>query len=378
MSPPRRPPTVWDASLRVPRVDPSSFAGKKPNRSIPVPSEYQRQTLARERDILVDHVLVEVNCYVVPHWDQGKIRSFDIYGAGSNLDKAVAHINRWISNAHTKSMGSAAWAKMPAYDPNKWHYDRVEEKENESKHRFKGPVPLQGDPDAPRHTVSWSVLISYYTDTLNQIIVDWPAALSEEQLSPRDVWGNKLEHLDQLRMQDNVWITVQSNKNKKWQIEIAGHDIADVEAAEEHFDALLDQVRLNFCGVQHAHNVILDEREGMLVELQQDEEWWPSHVDRVVPHLLPSEMMEEPGSFREKGIGSTKLSDIYAAIESSLNRIRSKKGVYDFAVRLGSIALRSRHVSADKIGQTFRKEIFLKDVNGPIQLDVKKWQVHIL
>jgi hypothetical protein len=213
---------------------------------------------------------------------------------------------------------------------------------------------------------------------LSQIIVDWPTALSEEHLSPRDVWGNKLEHLDRLRLQDNVWITLQSNGNKKWQTEIAGHDIANVEAAKEHFDALLDQVRVNFCGVQHAHNVILDEREGMLVKLQRDEEWWPSHVDRVVPHLLPSKIMEEPGRFREKRIDSTKLSDIYASIESALDRIRSKKGVYDFAVRLGSIALRSRHVSEDKIGQTFRKETFLKDVNGPIELEVKKWQVHVL
>jgi hypothetical protein len=134
-----------------------SFAGKKPNRTVTVPLEYQRQTLTRERDTLVNDVQVETNCHVDPHLDQGKIKSFDIYGAGSNLNKAVARINEWISNAHTKSRESAAWAKLPAYDANKWHYDRVEEKENESKQRFKGPVPPQGDPDAPRHTVSWTV-----------------------------------------------------------------------------------------------------------------------------------------------------------------------------------------------------------------------------
>jgi hypothetical protein len=156
MSQPRRTPNVWDAPPRVPLVDPSSFMGKKPNKTIPVPSEYRRQTLARERDTLIYDIFVEANCSVVPHWDQGsgKIKSFDIYGAGSNLEKAVTHVNRWISNAHVKTKESSAWAKLPAYDANRWHYDRVEEKEKESKQRFKGPVPPPDDPDAPRHKVS--------------------------------------------------------------------------------------------------------------------------------------------------------------------------------------------------------------------------------
>jgi hypothetical protein len=179
-------------------------------------------------------------------------------------------------------------------------------------------------------------------------------------------------------MQDNVWITLQSNGHDKWQIEIAGHDIADVEAAKEHFDALLDQVRADHCGVQHAHNVILGEREDMLVKLQKTEEWWPSHDDRVVPRLLPSGMKNEPGRFRKEAIDSKQLSETYAAIESSLDRIRSKKGVYDFAVRLGGIALKSQHVLEEKIGQVYTKKTFLKDVNGRIGLDVKKWQVRVL
>jgi hypothetical protein len=154
MSQPRRTPTVWDDSPRVPLVDPSSFAGKKPTKTIPVPPEYRRQTLSRERDTLIYDVLVEANCHVVPHWDQGKIKSFDIYGSGHDLERAVTRINRWILSAHIKSKESSAWAKLPAYDPNKWYYDRVEEKEHESKQRFKEPAPQPEDPDAPKYTVS--------------------------------------------------------------------------------------------------------------------------------------------------------------------------------------------------------------------------------
>jgi hypothetical protein len=175
-------------------------------------------------------------------------------------------------------------------------------------------------------------------------------------------------------MQDNVWITLQSGAGQKWRIEIAGHEIADVAAAREHFDTLLSQVHADASGVQHAHNIILDEREGILVQLQEDEEWWPNHTDKIVPRLLPDEMMDEPGEFRYQKLHPTQLSSIHTAIQLSFERIRSKKGAYDLSVRLGCIALKaSRHVSNDKIGQNFTKKAFLNDVNGSTELNVKKW-----
>jgi hypothetical protein len=181
-------------------------------------------------------------------------------------------------------------------------------------------------------------------------------------------------------MQDNVWITLlglQSSEDKKWQIEIVGHDLSDVVAASEHLNTLLAQVQADASGIQHAHNIILDEREGIMVQLQRDEDWWPNHADTVVPRLLPDEVMDEPGNFRQEVLHSTQVDSIRTAIESSLERIRSRKGAYDFAVRLGCIALKSRHTSNDKLGQRFTKKTFLKDINGPVELDVKKWQVHI-
>jgi hypothetical protein len=177
-------------------------------------------------------------------------------------------------------------------------------------------------------------------------------------------------------MQDDVWITLlglQSSEDNKWQIEIAGHELSDVVAASEHLRTLLVQVQADSSGIQHAHNVILDEREGIVIQLQRDQDWWPNHADRVVPRLLPDEMMNEPGTFRQEGLHSTQADSIRTAIESSLERIRSRKGAYDFAVRLGCVVLSSRHVGTDKIGQTFTKKAFLKDVSGPVELDVKKW-----
>jgi hypothetical protein len=177
-------------------------------------------------------------------------------------------------------------------------------------------------------------------------------------------------------MQDSVWITLiglQSSEDKKWQIEIVGHELGDVVTASEHLKTLLVQVEADASGIQHAHNVILDEREGIMVQLQRDEDWWPNHADTVVPRLPSDEMMDKPGNFRQEVLHSTQVDSIRTAIESSLERVRSRKGAYDFAVRLGCIALRSRHIGDDKLGQRFTKKTFLRNINGPVELDVKKW-----
>jgi hypothetical protein len=216
------------------------------------------------------------------------------------------------------------------------------------------------------------------TNTLQQIVVDWPNVLSDESLTPRDVFGGKLERLDTLRMQDKVWLTLLPNSASKWQIQIAGHDLVELEVAKDHLHTLLDQVHTDTSSIQHAHNIILDEREGINVQLEQDEEWWPTHADRVVPRLLPSHMMDESGSYRQDGLDEKRLSSIQDALKRGLDNIRHKKGAYDFVVRLGCLAMSSKHVSDEKIGQTFAKDTFLKEINGAIGLDVKKWRVHTL
>jgi hypothetical protein len=146
-------PSIWDDPPPAPPVNASAFAGKNPNKVISVPHEYQRRTLSRESDTLINDIKVNTNCSVVPHWIQGKIVLFDIYGAGPGVEKAVRHINHWITNARNKSRESSAWAKMKAYNDETWRNEQVESMENERKQRFKGPVPPVGDPDAPTQVV---------------------------------------------------------------------------------------------------------------------------------------------------------------------------------------------------------------------------------
>jgi hypothetical protein len=88
--------------------------------------------------------------------------------------------------------------------------------------------------------------------------------------------------------------------------------------------------------------------------------------------------MEISGSYRGEIMHFTQLSKIQRSFQLALEAVRHKKGSYDMAIRLGCLALNSRHIKEDKIGQKFPKEIFLKSINGPIGLEIKKWQVRTL
>ena len=206
--------------------------------------------------------------------------------------------------------------------------------------------------------------------------MEWPEALSSvdgQSFTPRDIFGNKLEALNKLRMQDKVWITLLLSNPGNWQVEIAGYDIRDVEAAKEHFTTMITKMRADTFGVQHAYNLILDWLEGMTVELQQCEGWWPNYTNRVVvPRLLPSIMMDDPGSSR-RNLYSVQMSGLKHAIKASLENVRHRQGTYDFAVRLGSLAISTRDIGDDKIGKTYSRETFLKDIDGSVKLQIKKW-----
>jgi hypothetical protein len=149
-------PSIWDPQPPAPVIELSAFNGKKPNKVVPVPREYQRQTLARERDLLVNDIKIQTNCVAIPRWDsQGKVTSFELHGSGYAIDKAVRLLNSWISNAQKKSIGASAWAKMPAWVYNDWYYQTVEIMELERKQKYKGDIVPDDNGELPKHTVSW-------------------------------------------------------------------------------------------------------------------------------------------------------------------------------------------------------------------------------
>ncbi|KAG9186830.1 hypothetical protein G6011_09938 [Alternaria panax] len=329
----------------------------KPNKIIPVPQEFRRLTHARERDNIVNDVNISTGCVVIPQWDDGRIYQFGIAGGGAGLEKAVRYINQWISNAHVKSKDSSAWAKMPAFDPNKWYYEQVEEMERQRKETFRGMAPKVSEGETP----------------LQRFIMHWPEDLINQGITPRDVFGNKLEVLDAIRTHDEVFISLLSAQGDVSQIEVQAADVANIEAAEAHLKTMIDKVKAEAMGLHNTLNMILDDQEGIEVQLEEADGWWPNLQDRVVPRLLPNLMMESPGSFRGDVMHFVQLSKIQRSVQLALDAVRHKKGAYDMTIRLGSLALNSRHVKENEIGKKYMKDVFLKSINGSVGLDIKKW-----
>lgn len=174
-------------------------------------------------------------------------------------------------------------------------------------------------------------------------------------------------------MRDEVFITLLPNSSGLWQVEILGLTNLNVDAASTHYTTMIERVRIDTFGLQHSLNILLDDEEGIDVILEEADQWWPNRNDRIVPRLLASSMMYEPGTFRKGSLHSTKLSMIQHHIQQSLEGIRRRKGSYDFSVRLGCLALGSKKMPNDQVGRTFPKEEFLRAIDSRVDLTVKKW-----
>ena len=179
-------------------------------------------------------------------------------------------------------------------------------------------------------------------------------------------------------MQDEVYIALRLGGEGIWQIEIIGFDTINVEAAESHVSTMVERVRIDSISVQHALNMILDDAEGINVVLKEAEPWWPTSHDHMVPCLLPHELMVDPGTFLSESLHPMQLSKIQHAFQSALEGIRCRKGAYDMAIRMGCIALSSKHDQIKKTGQVFHKENLRKEIDGVTGLGVKKWYVFSL
>lgn len=59
----------WNSAPPGRAADTQIPKGKIPNKIIPVPHEYRRDTLARERDTLINDIKISTDCIVVPHWE---------------------------------------------------------------------------------------------------------------------------------------------------------------------------------------------------------------------------------------------------------------------------------------------------------------------
>lgn len=203
------------------------------------------------------------------------------------------------------------------------------------------------------------------------MFVSWPEELLNYEITPRAAFGNELQALNDIRKGDQVWITLLPNHV----IQISAFDKLNAEAAETHLNTIVQRIRTEKCIVQQATSLVLDEAEGFEVMLLEAKDWWPNRSDSIVPRLLSSLIMDEPGSFRDDEMNDKQLDAIRDPLRLALEIASYKKGSYDFAVRLGCIAMDSQKMGKDSIGKRHAKEKFIKSVNGKVDLKPKKWSV---
>jgi hypothetical protein len=86
--------------------------------------------------------------------------------------------------------------------------------------------------------------------------------------------------------------------------------------------------------------------------------------------------MDEPGAFRQEGLHSKQLATVQHSIELALECVRHQKGSYDFAVRMGCIALSRKQFREDHIGKIYQKEEFVKATKTKAEIVRNEWCVH--
>lgn len=151
------------------------------------------------------------------------------------------------------------------------------------------------------------------------------------------------------------------------------YDTANLAAAEEHLNTMIEKVKNEEMGSHSSLTMVLDDQEGIDVIFERAGSWWPKFEDPVVPRLLPSAMMNLPGSFREEPPHPMELSRIQHSFQVALESVKHRKGTYDLAIRLGCLAIRSKHIGDENIGTKHDKELFLKSIDTSIFLDNKRW-----
>ncbi|KAF2272100.1 uncharacterized protein EI97DRAFT_485524 [Westerdykella ornata] len=330
------------------------YAGRKPTRIIYLPPEHRPDITPHSVRQYCDQWTKETGCGVVPVFRYRKLERFELFGSGSQVDAATRSVNKWVEYAKSKRGGTLGWHKLSAFDVNRGYYDEINDMEADRKQMFRSAVP----------------------EGMNlpcKVTVPWPEKLlkASNTITPRDAFGNKLENLDVIRQSDEVFITLLPQGNPPWQVEIQGFAEANVQAAKEHYLNLVAKIEKKEFSQSETTNLILDEEEGTQVVFQPPPTWWPASSG-IVPRLVTS-LMDDAGEFRNRPLHAVRLTQVEDELLEALGSIRYEPGSYDFAIRLGCMALRGGW-NQDRV---LRYGVALADLKrfmeGTVSCQTRKW-----
>ncbi|KAH7130642.1 hypothetical protein B0J11DRAFT_602983 [Dendryphion nanum] len=338
--------------------------GGKPNRTVMVPQEYRLH--ASNMASMLKLWYIETRCTIVANSERfgnGRVQSFDLFGNSAQIEEAVKAIHKWMEDSRVKNSSSVKlWGKLKAFDVNSWYYKEIENLELDRKRVFQGPVPEDNPPKF-------------------QAIVPWRPELSQRQITPRDVFRNKLEGLDHIRFLDEVFINIlPQHPEGPNTVSIRGYGEKNVRDAERHYENLMKKVCLQKAFGATAVNIVLDGAEGENVILEAVPRWWPLiQANTACPHLKlrPSgdltkfDLGSFPGSFRDEGLGPGQLRIIQQAIEAYFETVRYERGSFNFTVRYGCLNL--LQVPEDKLGKSWTLNEFRRHIDNNKHCLTRKW-----
>ncbi|PVI02040.1 hypothetical protein DM02DRAFT_590162 [Periconia macrospinosa] len=338
------------------RATEHKFIGRTPSREVRVPHDRQREATYAEIDRLCKKWKSEYNCDVrALGGSGGPITKFEIYGSGSGVDKTHKEIAEWILPLNEKkSKHSLAWAKIPAYNDWQWSWQQLREQESDQKQQFKGEAP---------------------EDVPFSKIIEWPEELldNEPNILPKDVFGLKLEGLDEIRLGEEVYIS--NCKTRKWAIQVQGHNRSNVQAAVDRIRKLIQKICYQISHFMENLVLVLDEDEGNEVLLEEAPGWWPFRNHTIVPRLIHDPSIENPGIFRRTVPYSSTVASVQNALKRFLELIKCEKGYYNLSIRYGVFVLQSSSTMKpeSEIGKTYPFTSFTKHVETTNGCEVKRW-----
>ncbi|KAF2746488.1 hypothetical protein M011DRAFT_85036 [Sporormia fimetaria CBS 119925] len=322
-------------------------SARKPTKVIQVAPEYAPALHPADVKRQCAFFKEETGADVNPVMRGSKVASFQFFGSGQSVDAAVAAVNKWMADVRPKTGASAAWAKMPAFDHAKWYQEQVAQKDAERREQFKGEAPPG---------------LEY------RVTVPWPKELLEasESNKPIDFFGHKLEKLNPIRTEEEVYINLLPQVKPAWQVEIQGHREQNIQRAEERYKNMIRKIITKVTSGSSTCFIVLDDSEGDQVVMADREE------DAYIPRLIVSKKRQrETGSFRNNPLDELQSAQLAAEIARALDTIRYERGAFGLFIHLGGLRLRGLS-SETKTGDTSSLSTFRNFIEGRGLLQTQK------
>jgi len=233
-------------------------------------------------------------------------------------------------------MPNKHFPKVGAFDLNKWYDEEVRRLEKLNREGFTDSTPKDSEV-AYKVNINSNSAALLYAYGVSQVTMNWPEDLIGAEVFPKEKLGPKLQMLDPIRMEHEVYIWPAGTQ----EFIIGGQDIENVHRAKERCRNLIDKICIETFKAPNDACFILDRDRGDVVVLEKAEGWWPyRYFLWITPRLLPDPSQDvRSRSQNDNYLHPTQLSFIQTVLINALDKVGYEQGNYDLSIYLGCVAL---------------------------------------